>query len=173
MSGAAAYLRALSVDEARAALLSCCGSTRWVEEMLAARPYAGDDGLFEAAEAAWGGLDEADWREAFASHPRIGDRGQGSACSPASTRSAAWSRQEQTGASDAAEETLRSLDQGNQEYQGRFGHVFLICATGRSALEMLEALRRRLTNDPETELQVAAGEQAKITRLRLEKLTKP
>ncbi len=171
MSGAAAYLRALSVDEARAALLSCCGSTRWVEEMLAARPYAGDDGLFEAAEAAWGGLDEADWREAFASHPRIGDRRQGSA--PASTRSVAWSRQEQTGASDAAEETLHSLAQGNQEYEDRLGHVFLICATGRSALEMLEALRRRMTNDPETELQVAAGEQAKITRLRLEKLTKP
>ena len=173
MSGAAAYLRALSVDEARAALLSCCGSIRWVEEMLAARPYAGDEGLFEVAEAAWEGLDEADWLEAFASHPRIGGGRHGSAGSPASIRSAAWSRQEQTGASDAAEETLRSLAQGNQEYEDRFGHVFLICATGRSALEMLEALRRRMANDPETELRVAASEQAKITRLRLEKLTKP
>jgi OHCU decarboxylase len=128
--------------------------------MLAARPFVSDAELLATAERVWWGLGRADWLEAFAAHPRIGG---GAAVT-------AWARREQAGADGAAEATLAALAQGNLTYEERFGHVFLISATGKTADEMLGALRGRLTNDPATELRVAADEQAKITRLRLDKL---
>lgn len=157
----AGYLNALSEERARAALQRCCGARHWVDGMLAARPFASDAELLAAAERVWWGLGRADWLEAFAAHPRIGARAE------AMTD---WARREQAGANGAAEATLAALAQGNRTYEERFGHVFLICATGRTADEMLGALRGRLTNDPATELRVAAEEQAKITRLRLDRL---
>jgi OHCU decarboxylase len=157
----AAYLNSLPVAAARAALGRCCGARHWVDAMLAARPFASDAELLATAERVWWGLGRADWLEAFAAHPRIGGRGE------ASTD---WARREQAGADGAAVATLAALAQGNLTYEERFGHVFLISATCKTADEMLDALRARLTNDPATELRVAAEEQAKITRLRLDKL---
>lgn len=159
------YLNALPPDAARAALTRCCGSHRWVDAMLAARPFAGDAALFHAAERAWWALDRKDWLEAFARHPRIGEQGGGGGD--------AWSEAEQAGAARGGKDVRAALADGNRAYERRFGHVFLICATGRSADEMLAELERRLGNDPAAELEIAAGEQARITRLRLEKLVTP
>ena len=126
--------------------------------MLAARPFRDDAALFAEAERAWWALDERDWREAFAQHPRIGERGD------------ARSDAEQAGMREAAEAERRAIAEGNRAYERRFGHVFLICAAGRSAPELAEELKRRLANEPAAELRIAAREQARITRLRLEKL---
>lgn len=126
----------------------------------------------EAAERAWWGLPPADWTEAFGAHPRIGEAGNDGGRRRA-TGAPAWPQEEQSGAADATAEARRALAEGNRKYEKRFGHVFLICATGRHAEEMLAELRRRLHNDPAAELRIAAGEQAKITRLRLEKLVTP
>ena len=157
----AAHLNSLPVAAARSALGRCCGARHWVDAMLAARPFASDVELLATAERLWWGLGRADWLEAFAAHPRIGAQvGAGMD----------WARREQAGEAGAAEATLAALAQGNATYEERFGHVFLISATGKTADEMLGALRGRLTNDPATELRLAAEEQAKITRLRLDKL---
>ena len=139
-------------------LRKCCGSTRWCRAMAARRPFRSVDELHRAAEEVWWSLDPEDWREAFGAHPRIGERGAG------------WSAEEQSGARDAAASTLARLARGNEDYEKRFGHVFLICATGRTAEEMLANLEQRMMNDPSDELRVAAGEQARITHLRLDKL---
>jgi 2-oxo-4-hydroxy-4-carboxy-5-ureidoimidazoline decarboxylase len=154
-------------EEAYAALLRCCGSTRWAEQMAARRPFASAKELFAAARATWQGLARQDWLEAFAAHPKIGDlealRGKFAA-------TAAWSAAEQAGVAGAAEATLRALAEANRAYEARFGHLFLVCATGKSAEQMLALLQQRLSNGPDEELRIAAAEQEKITRLRLEKL---
>lgn len=133
--------------------------------MLRARPFATDEALYAAADRIWNDLTERDWLEAFAGHPRIGER-----AGAAHAATAAWSSAEQSGISAADSETARALAAGNREYERRFGHVFLICATGKSAGEMLAALRGRILNTPDDELRIAAREQALITRLRLAKL---
>ena len=153
--------------DVRAILLRACGSTRWVDRMMARRPFANDARLLFAARNEWFGLTEADWLEAFAHHPRIGDRARAAAQSPEAHK---WSSQEQSAAADASTDTLADLAEGNRAYEGRFGYVFLISATGRTSEEMLATLRERMRNEPETELTIASGEQAKITRLRLMKL---
>ena len=158
-TGPAGRLNALGEDVARAALARCCATRRWVDAMLARRPFATDAALFAAAEGVWWGLGREDWLEAFAAHPRIGERSHD-----------AWAQREQAGVRQAERTTAIALAQGNRDYERRFGHVFLICATGKGADDMLRALARRLVNDPATELRLAAGEQAKITRLRLERL---
>jgi OHCU decarboxylase len=150
---------ALSREEAEAELRRCGGSGQWARAMAAARPLATRDAAWEAAERAWRGLDREGWVEAFRSHPRIGDRtvtGQ--------------EADEQAGATSASERVLDALAQGNRAYEERFGHIYIVCASGRSAEEMLFLLEERLANDPDTELAVAAAEHRKITRLRLEKL---
>jgi 2-oxo-4-hydroxy-4-carboxy-5-ureidoimidazoline decarboxylase len=152
---------------ARVALERCCGATRWVERMCAARPYRDRAALLAAAESAFSGLGPADWREAFAHHPRIGDLASLRA-KYAST--AAWARGEQRGAAAAAAATLAALAEGNRAYEERFGYIFIVCATGKSADEMLALLRARMPHSPEREIAIAAEEQMKITRLRLEKL---
>ena len=166
MTSVAARLDASGAPDARQALLRCCGSHRWVEAMLRRRPFGDDDALFETADQIWNDLSPEDWLEAFSHHPRIGERKLETAA-PAETRT--WAAQEQAGAAQASVGLRRALEDGNQAYEERFGHVFLICATGLSAAAMLAALRRRLANDRETELRAAATEQAKITRLRLQK----
>ena len=173
-----ATLNALDRQALAAALHPCCGARRWVDAMLAARPFATATDLFAAADRAWQALEPADWREAFAHHPRIGAvptgpaaQGAPSAAMPAKmTPPDAWSRQEQRGVESATAGVREALARGNVAYEQRFGWIFLICATGKSAAEMLAALQQRLSNDPETELRVAASEHARITRLRLEKL---
>lgn len=140
----------------------CCGAERWVERMVAGRPYADDRTLLEAADRTWWDLGREDWLQAFRAHPRIGERSAD-----------AWSRQEQAGVDDAGADMRRRLAAGNEAYERRFGHVYLVCATGREAPELLADLETRLTNDPSRELRIAAAEQAKIIRLRLEKLENP
>lgn len=154
------WFNGLSAAEAERALLPCCASSAWAAEVAAGRPYASLEALAEAAERAWWGLPPAAWEEAFAAHPRIGER----------EAAGAVERQEQAGVAGAAPATLAALAAGNRLYEARFGRVYLVQATGKSADEMLDLLQARLDNDPETELSVAAGEQAKITRLRLQRL---
>lgn len=160
-------LNALPAGEAEARFLTCCHAARWAREMAARRPFADAGALLRAADEAWWALGAADWEEAFAAHPRIGER----APAPAQTeREAAWSRQEQAGAASAPADVAGALAEGNRAYEERFGRTYIVCATGKSAAEMLEILRGRLGNDPATELRAAAAEQARITRIRLEKL---
>lgn len=166
MSGVA-RLDALPPAEAERALLACCGSRAWARRMAAARPFASAGTLLAAAEETWWSLDEADWREAFRAHPRIGE---GAAEAGRTERERGWSSDEQAGVRTAGEATRAALAEGNRAYEARFGHVYLVCATGRSADELLSILRGRLENPPAAELRVAAGEQAKITALRLGKL---
>ena len=158
---------ALADQEAALLLESCCGSHAWVQEMLAHRPFGTLVHVLNEAEEIWWSLGPDDWREAFDHHPRIGEQ---AAAAPQGAAAKAWSADEQRGASTARDETRQALAEGNREYERRFGHIYLVCATGKSAEEMLALLRQRLSNDPATELRVAAAEQAKITRLRLEKL---
>lgn len=166
MSGLA-HLNALSVEEAETALLACCGSWAWAQRMAASRPFASEDALFAAADAVWWALNAEDWLEAFRSHPRIGER---KAEAGQTAREQGWSRGEQAGMDAAADPTRRAIAEGNRAYEERFGHIYLVCATGRSADELLSILSMRLENEPAEELRIAAGEQAKITRLRLQKL---
>lgn len=148
----------LPVDEAAARLLPCCGSRAWARRMAEGRPFQDIAELQEKSDRIWRSLDGADWREAFAAHPRIGETGS------------RWSEQEQAGARGADARTLAELIEANLVYESRFDHIFIVCATGKSAAEMLGLLRARLDNDPEAELRIAAEEQRKITNLRLEKL---
>ncbi len=168
-AGLAAFTR-LDRAEARAALRACCGSRRWIESMLGERPYVRARELFAAAERAFDALADDDWREAFAAHPRIGDLEALRQRDGHPGSSVTLERAEQSGAVAASAATLAALAAGNEAYQQRFGHLFLICARGRSAEEMLEALHRRLPNGPARELAIAAEEQRKIAVLRLEKL---
>jgi 2-oxo-4-hydroxy-4-carboxy-5-ureidoimidazoline decarboxylase len=155
--------------DARAMLTRCCGSSRWVGEMLARRPFGSRDALLRAADDVWESASREDVLEALAHHPRIGANLEELRKRFAST--AAWSAGEQAGAAGASEETLSALREGNLRYESRFGHIFVVCATGKSAAEMLALLEARMPNDPPTEIRVAQAEQGKITRLRLEKLS--
>lgn len=142
----------------------CCGSTQWVERMLARRPFGTRERLLDAAREEWWALSTPDWREAFSHHPRIGDR-ESLRRRFAETRH--LSEREQAGLHTATGEVLTALEGANAAYEARFGYTFIICATGRHAAEMLAALQARLNNQPADEIRIAAEEQAKITELRL------
>lgn len=160
-------LNALAAGEAREELRRCCGAARWVEVMVAGRPYANTEALRAAADRAASSLSREDWLEAFRHHPKIGDR---DALRARFATTEAWAASEQGGVSAATDATLDALAEGNRAYEARFGHIFIVCATGKSADEMLSLLRARIGNAPDAELRIAAAEQAKITRIRLEKL---
>ncbi len=146
----------LPEEAAAEEMLAFCGSRAWALEIAQKRPLPSADALLSAAEACWDGLPETERLEAFAAHPRIGDRhAKGAAAA------------EQAGTHGAAEETLSALDLANREYEARFGRVFLVCATGKTADEMLALCRQRLQNDPRVELEITSGEQKKIAALRL------
>jgi allantoicase len=180
------WLNALPATQAEDELLACCGSRTWAASMAAARPFAETTTMAATADRIWDALGPDDWLEAFAAHPRIGERHEpGAVAAPGAGRSErprgasrpadgeVWSEAEQAGVGDADTGVLAALAEGNREYERRFGHVFLISASGRKADEILAALHQRLDNDPEVELGVAAAEQRAITRLRLEKLLRP
>jgi len=152
-------LNALDRESAERELLRCCGSSRWAASVAAARPFTTASSLADAADSVWRALAPTDWLEAFAAHPRIGER-------PESPLAAG----EQSGVHDASEDERARLAEGNHQYEARFGHLFIVCATGKMAGEMLVLLEERLRNDPAEELAIAAEEQRKITRLRLAKL---
>jgi allantoicase len=167
-SEAVARLNAMPRADAEKWLQRCCGSARWVEAMLAARPFTSGVDLLTHAERAWRSLRTEDYLEAFAHHPEIGADLDELRRRFAST--AALAETEQAGTAGADEETLTALRAQNQAYRERFGYVFIVCASGKSASEMLGLLAARLQHSPELEISVAAAEQAKITRLRLERL---
>lgn len=154
-------LNAMPAPDAEAMLQTCCGSRAWVRRVAGSRPFQDLDDLHATSDRVWRSLGREDWLEAFAAHPRIGDR---------SHRGGRLSRQEQAGAAAAGEKVLAELAEGNRRYEERFGYIFIVSATGKDAEEILAILRERLDNDPETELLIAAEEQRKITGLRLEKL---
>jgi 2-oxo-4-hydroxy-4-carboxy-5-ureidoimidazoline decarboxylase len=160
-------LNALAPATRAEALGTCCGATAWVTALNQQFPFASPAALFEAAERIWHNLGEADWREAFAHHPKIGDV---NALKEKFASTATWAAGEQGAVRQASLETLEALAAGNEAYEQRFGYIFIVCATGKSAAEMLALLQARLPNEPAHEIHVARNEQAKITRLRLEKL---
>ena len=157
----------LSPDEAAARLRVCCGSHRWVERMLAVRPFTSAHHARDAADRIWNGLDRGDWLEAFDHHPRIGET---NAAIAQDARGAALSSSEQSGLAVAEASIKRQLAKVNDDYERRFGYIYIVCAAGKSAEELLAIARSRLSNDPDTELRVAAEEQRKIMQLRLAKL---
>ena len=164
--GPVGKLNRLTPEEARAALLACCGSGRWAAEVAALRPFWDVGQLLRLGRRVWFELTPDDWLEAFRAHPRIGES---SAEKETGAEARRWSEGEQARARDAAAETLGELARANREYEARFGFIYIVCATGRTAEEMLSLLRERLQNDRETELRVAAEEQWRITELRLKK----
>jgi len=151
-------------EDARRLLRACCGSERWGERMIRSRPFATRETALSAARDVWLALDETDWKEAFSHHPKIGDRDALRRRFPDSGHLAA---REQSGVAGAHGDVLGELASRNHEYEARFGYIFIVCATGKSADEMLALLRERLTHDPAEEIRVAAEEQAKIAALRL------
>jgi OHCU decarboxylase len=159
-------LNRLAGEEAARALLDCCGSARWAREVAALRPFNDADALLAEGERVWFELGREDWLEAFRSHPRIGER---KAEARVSTEARRWSEGEQSRARDASAETRAALAAANREYEEKFGFIFIVCATGKTAAEMLDICRRRLANERETELRVAATEQWRITELRVRK----
>ena len=159
-----AVLNTLSVEAAREALARCCASRRWIDAMLAARPFASSEALHEFADRVWATLDRPDFLEAFAQHPAIGARPEALS---------AWSAEEQARAAASGNtEGAMQLQALNAAYATRFGYTFIVCATGKTADDILACLRARLHNDATTELAVAAAEQARITHLRLEKVAR-
>jgi len=164
---ALARLNALPIAEAEAALLHCLGAARWARAMAARRPFPSRESLFAAGDELCASLDRQDWLEGFSRHPKIGEK---RAAAETSSTERRWAEQEQSAASRAAAETMAALAEANRAYLDRFGYIFIVCATGRTAPEMLARLRERLPHSPPEEIRIAAGEQAKITRLRLEKL---
>jgi 2-oxo-4-hydroxy-4-carboxy-5-ureidoimidazoline decarboxylase len=153
-------LNAMPGELARQHLRVCCSSERWVAEVVSGRPYASAEDLLAASDAAAAGLAPADLEQALAGHPRIGER------HGADERS----RREQAGVLAADPATIQALAEGNEEYERRFGHIYLVCATGRNAADLLALLRERLGNDPETEWGVVGRELGKINRIRLARL---
>lgn len=153
---------ALPRREAEAVLARCCASARWAAEVARGRPYPSLAAVHAASDAALARLDECDVDEAMAGHARIGE--------PATGADGAWSRREQSRVATATDDVRAALAEGNRVYEARFGHVYLVCASGRDAEELLALLRERLDNDPVTERRVLRQELAAINRVRLDRL---
>lgn len=163
-------LRHLNIQQppvAEAEFLQCCGSTNWARRMSEHLPFRNSRDLLETAETIWWGLPAEDWLEAFRSHPKIGEQ---KAAAEVTATALSWSSREQSGLVDADEATKHLLADLNRRYEEKFGFIYIVCATGKSSEELLKILQDRLNNDTEAELKIAAGEQSKITELRLHKL---
>jgi 2-oxo-4-hydroxy-4-carboxy-5-ureidoimidazoline decarboxylase len=165
-SGRLDHWNILPARDAAHEILDCCGSRTWAQQLAARRPFADQASLIRASDEIWNGLPPSDWNEAFAKHPRIGEKKAPVSASP---QSVAWAAQEQQQTENADSQVRAELAEANREYEKRFGRVFIVCATGKSASEMLHILRHRLENDELSELRVSAGEQRKITNIRLGK----
>lgn len=154
-------------NEAEEIFSQCCGAKNWVNGMLKCMPFISHEELFQRADEIWNSLEEKDWREAFLHHPKIGDL---NSLKAKYSGSKTLAEKEQSGVSGASNDTLSELAALNNEYEKKFGFIFIVCATGKSADEMLELIKIRIGNDPLTELKTAMKEQSKITKLRLEKI---
>ena len=166
MSEALERWNLLTPADAEKEILACCGSRAWARAMASRRPIANEAAMLSASDEIWRRLSEADWMEAFRSHPRIGES---RAERPAGGHSAVWSAKEQSGVAGGEDAVKVALTAGNREYEKRFGHLFIVCATGKNAPEILSILRRRLRNDALTELHEAAEQQRQITQIRLKR----
>lgn len=162
-----AALNSMPLPQLQEALRRCCGASAWVERMSERFPVKDTAELFDAASSIWRNCTEEDWKEAFSHHPQIGDL---ASLKQRFATTAQWAAGEQAAVQQAAESILQSLADGNRRYLEKFGYIFIVCATGKSAGEMLSLLRERLPNTPEEEIRVAMAEQEKITKIRLEKL---
>jgi OHCU decarboxylase len=160
-------LNTIPPREAAEQLRACCGSSRWVEAMLARRPFESAAELLAAADEAWRATGPEDWDEAFAHHPRIGER---HAAAAVSATARAWSLGEQRTVASTDAAARAALAEANEAYERRFGRIYIVCAAGRTADEMLADITARMKNDPDRERAIAVEEQRKITRLRLETL---
>jgi OHCU decarboxylase len=160
-----AEFNALPAEEATALLMDCCGCAGWASGVASRRPYETADALHKAADSVWWKLARKDWLEAFSHHPQIGD-------APASGSESAqrWAAGEQAGARAASDDVKTRMARANRAYFEKFGYIYIVCATGKSAEGMLAILNQRLQNDPPSELSVAAEQQRLITRIRLDKL---
>ncbi len=156
-----------SRETAESALLNCCGSRQWARKMAEARPFANVSSLLNQAEQIWQNLETKDWLEAFAAHPKIGAK---KAIPHQSAQSVEWSESEQSCTNIATNSVRAELEEANRLYEEKFGFIFIVCATGKSAEEMLEICRHRLDNADDAEIRIAADEQRKITKIRLKKL---
>lgn len=163
-------LNTLPPAQLRETLTLCCGSTAWVDKMLNSFPVNDEEELLTVATLYWYSCDEQDWKEAFTHHPKIGDLASLQKKFAATSQ---WAADEQAGAGNTSKGILQSLAAGNQLYEERFGYIFIVCATGKSAVEMLDLLNLRLCNPPSTEINIAMEEQLKITCIRLKKLLTP
>lgn len=157
----------LDAAQKRSLLQQCCGSANWVNKMIAALPAEDLVDMLEIAEEQWYACSQKDWLEAFAHHPKIGDL---QSLKEKYKGTAAWAEAEQASVKQASENTLHELAEANKQYEEKFGYIFIICATGKPAEEMLVQLKSRLQNNPDVELNIAMEEQLKITKLRIEKL---
>ena len=162
------FLNAKTKEELEEMFLRCCGSTRWAKRMAKAAPFSSRNDLHLTAIQIWNALDKEDYLEAFKAHPQIGASVEELRKKFQTTSN--WSSGEQSGMGSASEETIQALKVANAQYLERFGYIFIVCATGKSADEMLAIIQERLPNAPEIELPIAAFEQQKITTIRLEKL---
>ena len=160
-------LNDLMAPAATAEFLKCCGSRAWATAMTESRPFPSVEALFGKADEISASLTNEDWLEAFRAHPKIGEK---KAVAAQTQQDQSWSSQEQSAMHSASADTAARLARGNQDYEAKFGFIFIVCASGKSPDEMLAILNNRLGNDAQTELKAAAQEQQKITRLRLEKL---
>ena len=163
------YVRAMPEPELEAALRACCGSTSWIRAMMGERPFDSFDAMKERASLLWNALKESDFDEAFKAHPRIGEK---RAEAHQSVTANTWSKNEQAKVDTASEETRSALREINQAYEQKFGRIYIVCATGKSAEEMLAIAKERMGNSPDVELKRAAEEQRKITELRLAKMVR-
>jgi 2-oxo-4-hydroxy-4-carboxy-5-ureidoimidazoline decarboxylase len=166
MSDTLARWNRVPSDEAEREILPCCGSRAWARRMAACRPFADEASLLAACGETWGELSESDWIEAFRSHPRICETRTER---PSDARASVWSAQEQREAAGAGDVVKVALAEANREYEQRFNRIFIVCADGKTAREILEILRRRLRNDPETELREAVEQQRQIMHLRIKR----
>lgn len=160
-------LNLLPASEAENELLKCCGSREWAARVIAERPFKNMADLIAKADRVWCSLEPRDWLEAFHSHPKIGDK---KAAAATTVEAQQWSEDEQSGIRNSVQQTMAALAELNRAYEEKFGFIFIVCAAGKSSLEMLAILRARLENPAGMELRIAAAEQAKITQLRLRKL---
>ena len=160
-----AEFNALPPASVQAKLMDCCGCKRWAAAVSVRRPFADANALFEAADHDWRNLERSDWLEAFSHHPQIGEK-----AASGSDSHRRWAASEQIGARDAAEDVKTRMAEGNRSYFDKFGYIYIVCASGKSAEEMLALLEDRLHNDPARELRIAADQQRQITHLRLQKL---
>ena len=168
MNDALQRINNASTSEADSMFEDCCGSGTWASMMTMMRPFTSVDEVSRIAAEVWNDqqiMQTGDWLEAFAAHPKIGETKQAQP-----TRSAEWSAREQAGIDAVDESVKKDLAAANRAYQDKFGFIFIVCATGKTAEEMLELCRSRLDNDRDTEIQIAAAEQQKITEIRLRKL---